>query len=267
MPISCPIKFSPISRDEYRKLDYQVMQHVFACHNELGRLCDEVIYQNDLKARLCAAGLGPIQTEVPVIVTHDTFRKIYSLDLVVGDTSLYELKTVAALLGEHTTQILNYVLLLGLGVGKLVNFRPASVESRYVNTTLTLAARRELVWNLSRWKPLSPACEDLRRRFTDVVSDWGAFLDTALYEEALIHFCGGEANAVTRIPLTRTGIELGTQRCCLHAADVSFRVTAHTDHLTHAEAQLRRFLTLTPLRAIQWINLNHAEVTLQTLTK
>ena len=61
MPISCPIKFSPISRDEYRKLDYQVMQHVFACHNELGRLCDEVIYQNDLNARLCAAGLGPIQ--------------------------------------------------------------------------------------------------------------------------------------------------------------------------------------------------------------
>lgn len=267
MPISCPIQFKPLSREEYRQLDYQVMQHVFACHNELGRLCDEVIYQNDLKARLTAAGLGPVRTEVPLSVTHDTFRKPYFLDLVVGDAALYELKTVAALLGEHTTQILNYVLLLGLSVGKLVNLRPAAAEWRFANTPLTQADRRQVTFNGARWQPLSPACDDLRSRFTALLADWGAFLDTALYEEALTHFCGGEANVVTRVPLTRSGIELGTQRCHLLAADIAFRVTAHTDHLNRAEAQLRRFLALTPLRAIQWLNLNHHDVSLVTLTK
>lgn len=267
MPITCPIKFKPTAREEYRKLDYQVMQQVFACHNELGRLCDEAIYQNDLKARLCASGLGSVHTEVPLTVTHDTFRKLYYLDLVVGDTALYELKTVAALAGEHMTQILNYVLLLNINVGKLVNFRPASVEARFANTTLNQATRRELTWNFNRWSPLSPNCEDLRRRFIDLLADWGAFLDTALYEEALVHFCGGEANVVTRVPLTRTGIMLGTQRRCLHAADLSFCVTAHTDHLDRAESQLRRFLALTPLHAIQWLNLNHAEISLITLIK
>ena len=267
MPIACPIQFQQLSRDEYRKFDYAVMQHVFASHNELGRLCDEVIYQNDLKARLAAAGLGVVRTEVPLTVTHDTFRKTYYLDLVVGDTALYELKTVAALLGEHTTQMLNYVLLLGLEVGKLVNLRPASVESKFTNSALTQPERRQLTYATSRWQPLSPACDDLRNRFTAVLADWGAFLDTALYEEALTHFCGGEARVVTRIPITRAGIELGTQRCHLLAADIAFRVTAHTDQLDRAEAQLRRFLALTPLRAIQWLNLNHRDVSLITLTK
>lgn len=267
MPISCPIQIKHPSREEYRQRDYQVMQHVFACHNELGRLCDEVIYQNDLKARLTAAGLGPVHTEVPLTVTHDTFRKTYRLDLLVGESLLYELKTSAALLGEHTTQMLNYLFLLGLDVGKLVNLRTASVESKFVNSALTQPERRQLTYATSRWQPLSPACDDLRSRFTALLADWGAFLDTALYEEALTHFCGGEARVVTRVPITRAGLELGTQACHLLAADVAFRVTAHTDHLDRAEAQLRRFLALTPLRALQWLNLNHRDVSLVTLKK
>ncbi len=267
MPISCPIQFKHLSREEYRQFDYQVMQHVFACHNELGRLCDEVIYQNYLKARLAAGGLGVVRTEVPLTATHDTFRKTYYLDLVVGDAARYELKTAAALLGEHTMQILNCVMLLGLNVGKLVNLRPALVESRFANTTLTQAARRQVTFNVARWQPLSPACDELRNRFAALLADWGAFLDLALYEEALTHFCGGEARVVARVPLTRAGLELGTQRCHLLAADVAFRITAHTDHLGRAEAQLRRFLALTPLRAIQWLNLNHRDASHITLTK
>ena len=52
MPITCRIRFEPISKDAFHELDYLVMNHIFACHNELGRLCDEDIYQADVALRL-----------------------------------------------------------------------------------------------------------------------------------------------------------------------------------------------------------------------
>ena len=41
MPIDVPISIRSLSREEFGELDYQVMRHVFACQNELGRLGDE----------------------------------------------------------------------------------------------------------------------------------------------------------------------------------------------------------------------------------
>ena len=60
MPITGPPFLSPISQDEFAQLDYRVMQVAFECQNQLGRLCDEAIYQNDLVARLEAAGIEVI---------------------------------------------------------------------------------------------------------------------------------------------------------------------------------------------------------------
>ena len=64
MPVDSPISLCPISREEFARLDYQIMRLAFDCQNELGRLCDEIIYQNDLAARILEAGLGPVRTEV-----------------------------------------------------------------------------------------------------------------------------------------------------------------------------------------------------------
>src|ERR1700678_829 len=100
MPITNAISLDPIGQEEFAKLDYQVMRHVFESQNELGRLCEEVIYQNDLAARLEAAGL-PTRKEVPVTVTHRDFTKVYSLDLVVANAGIYELKSVTTLVGAH----------------------------------------------------------------------------------------------------------------------------------------------------------------------
>lgn len=44
------------------------MSHAFACHNDLGRFCDEAIYQTDLALRLRTAGFDNPQTEVPLTV-------------------------------------------------------------------------------------------------------------------------------------------------------------------------------------------------------
>ena len=101
MPIKSSLTLCPMTQEQFAKLDYQVMRHAFDSQNELGRLCDEIIYQNDLAARLDADGLGPIRTGVPVEVTHGSFVKKYYLDLIVGDAAIYELKTNACLTGEN----------------------------------------------------------------------------------------------------------------------------------------------------------------------
>ena len=104
-------------------MDYRLMRCAFDVQNQLGRLCDEIIYQNDLAIRLQTVGLGPVHREVPVTVTHRDFSKTYRLDLVVSEAAIYELKAEARLVSEHEAQLLHYLLLCGSQHGKLVNFR------------------------------------------------------------------------------------------------------------------------------------------------
>jgi GxxExxY protein len=241
------------------------MASVFASHNALGRFFDESIYQADVSARLADAGLGPLRTEVPLVVSWRNYRKTYYLDLVVQDTVVYELKAANALVGEHEAQLLNYLLLLDLPHGKLVNFRPASVQHRFVSTSLSAAERRRYVVRGSLWREVCPSCASLRLTLMELLCEWGAFLTANLYEEALVSFFGGEAQVEQRVNLSRGGIRLGSQRMLLHAPSVAFKLTAATEHRQHVEAHLRRLLALTNLQALQWINLNHFEIELTTL--
>ena len=61
MPISSPIKMRHLTPEEFNERDFRVMKHAFASQNELGRLCEEGVYQLDLQARLLADGFRDVQ--------------------------------------------------------------------------------------------------------------------------------------------------------------------------------------------------------------
>lgn len=267
MAIICPIQFRILNDEEFRKLDYQIMAHVFASHNELGRLCDERIYQKDIASRLETAGFGLVQTEVPLTVRWRTFRKDYFLDLVVQDLMLYELKTASTIVGEHKTQLLNYILLLGLHSGKLLNLRPPAVESWFASSSLTLDERRQIEVDTTQWGKLSPACDLLRSGIVELAGELGAFLDVTLYEDLLMQMLGGEKQVIQPVEMHRDGISLGHQKCHLISPDIGFRITAHTEDQDQAESQMRRWLSHTKLRALQWINFNRTRVEFTTLIR
>jgi GxxExxY protein len=267
MPIKPSLLLRPINQEEFGSLDYHVMRHAFDSHNELGRLCDEQIYQNDLAARLESARLGPIRTEVPVEVTHGSFTKTYYLDLVVQDTAIYELKTAVSLLGEHESQLLNYLLLHEAHHGKLVNFRPLQVESRFVNTGLTIDRRRSQAFNMSRWQEREPTSKAIHEILVELLTDWGGFLEISLYAEAITHFLGGEGKVLQKVPLFRNGLRLGDQCIHLAAPDIAFRLTALTEDVEAYERELRSLFEHTSLRMLHWINLAHHKVDLVTLTR
>lgn len=261
MPINMP-QLPRLTSDALRSLDYQVMRHAFDSHNELGRMCDECVYQADLAARLNAAGIHA-RREVPIQLSHENFVKHYALDLVVDDSFVYELKVVASLQGEHQAQLLNYLYLTNTGHGKLINFRPGKVESRFVNAPIDDLLRRK--YRVAQ-DTFSHDASALRDMLMSLLDDWGLFLDLAAYTEALTHLLGGEERVLTLVPMTRAGIELGNQRIHLFSPDSAFRVTGFKEDLASQEQHLKRLLALTPLRQIHWINLCRDEIRLTTLT-
>ncbi|HWD92434.1 MAG TPA: GxxExxY protein [Verrucomicrobiae bacterium] len=255
-----------MSAAEFEKLDYRVMGQAYASQNELGRLCDECAYHSDLKARLLANGFQSVLTEVPITVTHRDFSKQYFLDLI-ADNALYELKTDANLVGEHESQLFNYMFLVGIPRAKLLNFRPPKLHGKIIATSLTQETRRDLKALTKRWQDLTTACITLRETMCDLLDDWGGFLEINLYQEALTHLLGGASKVEQRVSLRRNLIDLGGQRMFLHAPGVAFRVTAFTENQNHLESHLSRLLRVTELKAIQWINLNHAQIEFTTITK
>ena len=258
MPITSPVSVRPITQKEFGKIDYHVMRLAFDSQNALGRLCDEVIYHNDLAARIEAAGFGPVRKEARVCVSHRDFAKVYSLDLVVADSAIYELKTDSCFVPDHDAQLLNYLLLRDTSHGKLINFRPSQVQSRFVNTTLTLEERHRLTFHTDRWREDESASSLLRNTFVALLQDWGGFLELPLYLEALVHFLGG----AEQVPLIRDGIALGNQHFHLLTPEVAFRLTAMPSMSSDYERQLQSLLNLTTLRRFQWINMAHHEVPL-----
>jgi GxxExxY protein len=243
------------------------MDLAFDSQNTLGRLCDEIIYHNDLKARIEAAGLGPVHIEVPLIVTYLDFSKIYSMDLVVADSAVYELKTAATLSSEHEAQLLNYLLLWKTPHGKLVNFRSSKVASRFVNNPITAEAQKSFQANSDRWRDFDEPSKRLRNLFLDLLADWGAFLELPLYFEALIHFLGGEQNVIQMVPLRRNDIFLGGQRMHLLTPEISFRLTALNTSFAAYEAHLHSMLQHSALRACHWINMDRHNIQFVTLEK
>ncbi len=212
MPIHCPLTIRPLSDAAFAEIDRVVMGRAYASQNTLGRLCDERVYENDLAARLRAEGFTDVHTQLPITVTHDSFSKTYRLDLVVNQM-VYELKVVAGFVPEHDMQAIHYAALLAIDRVKLLNFRTAKVMGKLTRSPFARMDRTRVRSVETRWQPLSDRCEGLKQHMRALLADWGAFLETQLYEEGLVHFHGGEGACTRRAPWFATASNSAHIRC------------------------------------------------------
>ncbi len=202
MPIHCPIATQRITQDEFKHLASEVMHHVFGIHNEFGRFFDEQIYKKELANRMKNVAL-----ELVVTVTHGTFSKAYHVDALVNSSGLFEFKAAETIHPRHRGQTLNYLLLLDLGDGKVVNVRPESVGHEFVNCPKRLVDLRNPAICEQRWDARVAGADMFRDQLLPLVADWGAGLEIGLYEEAVTHFLGGEAPVLLPVPVMgRRGI-------------------------------------------------------------
>ena len=154
MPVKHGVMIKPIPEDEFHLLDHKIMEIVFSIHKDFGRFCDEKIYQNELAYRCRNTGFETVTTEVPIQVSYEDFFKTYYMDLLINNRVMYELKTVKVITGEHRKQALNYLLLMGMHHGKLINMRPESVQYSFISTKLTKEKRYKFIIDDGQWEDL-----------------------------------------------------------------------------------------------------------------
>jgi GxxExxY protein len=105
-------------------LSSDIIKAAINVHKELGPGLLESVYQICMAMELGTLG-KKVQTEVPVpiyyqdqIVQQDGFR----MDLIVEDTIIVELKSVAQVQDIHKKQLLTYLRLAKKPLGLLINF-------------------------------------------------------------------------------------------------------------------------------------------------
>ena len=260
------IEIRPTSRAVFAEVDAVVMRCAYAAQNHFGRLCEEAVYENDVKARLRAMGFKDVHTQVRLQLSYQGFEKAYRLDLVVNGV-LYDLKATDSLIPEHDAQALHYVTSLGLNRVKLINFGSPRVEGKLHAAPFAENDRRQVTINRCRWQPQSEACNRLAHWFEGLVRSIGGFLRSEVYEEALVWFCGGVDCCIQRLPLSRDDIVLGRHACRLHSDDCAFLVTAFKpgQGRENYRQQLQLLVNALPIRAVQWINVHHLDVSFITV--
>lgn len=238
------------------------MGQIFAAQNEIGRLADEQVYRADVAHRLASTGLETFE-KVLLTLRHKDFVKTLYLDLVIDRKAVYELKTVAALVPNHVSQLMTYLNLLDLPRGKLVNFRSTPVESEYVNTPLTNDERCSFDVSSENYA----GDPGFLKMVVDLLSDWGTGLSVSLYRQALVHMLGGDDIVERMMPLVRQGHPLPSQRFHLVDEATAFEITTFPKMEEGYATQLNRLLQLSPLKKLHWVNISHGQLTFSTIPK
>ena len=263
MPIIVKAPICTIEQADFARIAYSVMEEAFAIHRRMGRLFDESVYQRELKEKLPGS-----QIEAPIDVIFESFRKRYEIDLLVERGAIFEIKTVDRFHERHKSQLIHYLMLCGLAHGKLINFRTEAVEHEFVNTSLTRDERKEFSVESSAWIDR----DDLHRRFRfwfeAALRDWGVGLDRHLYQQAAIHYFGGEQQSVCSIPVLSNRRTVGIHRGYACGEDSLIEVTTLPRRaLSKHKTQLQRLVNHLSVAAIQWLNISLRRLQFETVRR
>ncbi|MBN1478539.1 GxxExxY protein [Candidatus Sumerlaeota bacterium] len=98
--------------------------------NELGPGFLERVYENALMIELQEAGIHAEQQRPVTVHYHGQRVGEYTVDILVDDEIILELKAVERIVDAHVAQILNYLKATGKRLGIILNFGPKGLEHR-----------------------------------------------------------------------------------------------------------------------------------------
>lgn len=260
MPIIPSIKTTRISQDEFKALSYEVMRHVFAIHNEFGRLFDEGIYKKELAVRMDGVIL-----EASVALVHRTFVKQLFADVIVSQSGLFEFKATETLHPKHRSQTIQYLLLFDLSHAKLVNMRTEHVQHEFVNCHQRLQELRQFTIDIDHFDLSVAGAVEFHDHLVGLLCDWGTGLSLSLYEEAMLHFLAGVEPEDSSVSVIGSRGALGRQPMRLAAPSVAFKLSALTDREEAFQVHGQRLVEHTSLDAIHWANIRNGRVTFRTI--
>ena len=227
----------------------------FALHNDIGCKWNEATYQVELARTLEKTKTAAIR-ELPITVTFGQFSKTYQINLLVSQAGVYELKAVNAIDNAHIGQVLNYLRLVDATRAKIVNFRPFSVESKFVNCNDTLEERQKFDIDGGEYK--GPAV--LRQVVNGMLRDLGTKLSVSLYNECVL------ANIGSVITMPTTPNAFVSQAFQMVEDAEAFTITSIESHACHHREHLRKMASKAMLNAFHWINVTPKVIRLETIT-
>lgn len=239
------------------------MALAFRIQKEYGCFCHESVYQGAFVDECIGMGLK-VKQELQVSISHLSFCKHFYVDVLIEGGSLYELKAVEHIVPAHRAQTLTYLMLLGLSHGKIINWRPPSVQAEFVSTSLNAAARHEFVLNAERWNSSHHIANRVHGAVLALLDDWGAFLSADLYRDAIMQIITGKQAASQLVDIRKGARTIGRQPFYLIAPGIALAVSASTTP-TRFEKHLQRLLNHTTLENIFWINMNKHNIVSVTL--
>jgi GxxExxY protein len=112
-----------INPNDYAHITGAIISAAMEVHDTLGVGLMESTYDPCMRYELTAHGLRyHVQKAIPVIYKGIPMDTSYRIDLIVEDTVVVEMKSIAATLPVHQAQLLTYMRLTGCPVGLLINF-------------------------------------------------------------------------------------------------------------------------------------------------
>lgn len=113
---------------KYKDLIYEIIGSAMEVHGILGYGLLEPVYSEALYLELLDRVI-PSEREkhLPVFYKNHQLDKYYQMDLVVGDI-VVELKSVSELTSAHRMQLFNYLRLVHMPIGLLINFGQPSLQ-------------------------------------------------------------------------------------------------------------------------------------------
>ncbi len=110
-------------------LSYEIIGAAYQVHSELGPGLLESTYEVCLEYELIKRGFK-VERQKPLPVIYDEIKLDagYRIDLLVEDSIIVELKSVAAIESIHKAQIMTYLKLSEMSLGLLLNFNVTDMK-------------------------------------------------------------------------------------------------------------------------------------------
>lgn len=260
MPISTSLPVRKFSQEEFGQVAYKVVGHAFEVHSALGKRFHESVYQRTLQQII-----GPrAVSEYAITISHGRFLKILYVDLLVDAGCPFELKAVSKLTDDHISQLIQYLMLLDVCHGKLINFGAEKVEHQFVNCHESLHHRQQFDVDRHNWGN-SLDSELFEKTVVAIVSDWGTGLSRSLYEDACVQLLGGSEQLEQFTATFWNEKPTGRQPVKLLNEGIAFEITCKRDDLAIYSSHLSKLVSNTNLDAIFWANIVSGTVRLECI--
>ena len=115
---------------KFDDLSHQIIGCAIDVHNELGPGLLESSYENCLCYELSKMEIEfQRQVSLPIVYKKIRFNCGYTIDILVQDKIIVELKSVENILSVHEAQILTYLKLAKAKIGLLINFNVQQLKN------------------------------------------------------------------------------------------------------------------------------------------